>query len=179
MSAMADRASFSDGTLQRAQEGDAEAFAEIVEDHQAVVFSIAYNFFGSRERGEEIAQDVFLKLFRNLRSIQSPAHLLFWLRQVTARQCIDELRRRGPATIDLDQVDLAIAPGGIDPFLTRKLRSLIGTLPAMQRLVLTLRYQEELGPSEISEIVGSPVNTVKSTLHRALAALRKDLGDIA
>ncbi len=174
---MADRVAFSDEALQRAQEGDADAFAELIEQHQAVVYSIAYNFFGSRERGEEIAQEVFLQLYRNLHSIQSSSHLLFWLRQVTSRKCIDELRRRGPAAIDLDRVDIAVSPAGLDPFLVRRLRGLIASLPEAQRLVLTLRYQEELGPTEIGEVVGIPVNTVKSTLQRALAGLRNNLGD--
>ncbi len=177
MSAMVDRASFSDDALHRAQLGDDDAFAQIIEEHRAMVYSIAYNFFGNRDRGEEIAQDVFLQLYRNLRSLQSPSHLLFWLRQVTSRKCIDELRRKGPRAVDLNEIDIAIAPSGSDPFLARRLRRLIDALPDMQRLVLTLRYQEDLGPADIGEIVGMPANTVKSTLHRALVALRKNLGE--
>jgi len=60
--------------------------------------------------------------------------------------------------------------------VARRLRGLIAALPDMQRLVLTLRYQEELGPAEIGRIVGIPENTVKSYLHRALTALRKEFG---
>ncbi len=177
MSAMADRASLSDETLQRAQHGDHDAFAEIIEEHQAIVYSIAYSFFGNRERGEEIAQDVFLQLYRHLQQVQSSSHLLFWLRQVTSRKCIDAVRRKGPQSIDLEHVELAVAPSGSDPFLARRLRRLIAALPDLQRLVLTLRYQEDLGPSDIGEIIGMPANTVKSTLHRALVALRKNLGE--
>ena len=61
--------------------------------------------------------------------------------------------------------------------LDRKVRHLIAELPEHQRVIVTLRYQEDLDPSEICRIVNLPVNTVKSHLHRALQSLRKKLGD--
>ncbi|HEU4522158.1 MAG TPA: sigma-70 family RNA polymerase sigma factor, partial [Thermoanaerobaculia bacterium] len=64
-----------------------------------------------------------------------------------------------------------------DPFLGKRIRELIAALPPKQRLIVTLRYQEDLDPSEICSIVGLPVNTVKSHLHRAVVTLRKQLGD--
>jgi RNA polymerase sigma-70 factor, ECF subfamily len=172
MTALAARAD--DDSLSRAQRGDHEAFAAIIRDYQSVVYGIAYHFFSDRAVAEELAQDVFLQLYRNLAAIQNPTHLLYWLRQVTSRKCIDEVRRSVPARINLDEVDLAVAPQILDPFVARRVRELIAALPDMQRLVLTLRYQEELGPSEIGQIIGMPENTVKSCLHRALTALRKE-----
>ncbi|HEV7922248.1 MAG TPA: sigma-70 family RNA polymerase sigma factor, partial [Thermoanaerobaculia bacterium] len=165
-------------TLRRAREGDHDAFAEIVGAHEAMVYSLAYHFFQDRSRGEEIAQDVFLQLFRNLGNIESPAHLLFWLRQVTARRCIDVMRRgKMLRPVPLEAVELRSVTRDADPLLERRLRQLVADLPEAQRLVLTLRYQEDLDPSEICRIVDMPVNTVKSHLHRALSALRKKLGD--
>ncbi|HKO57346.1 MAG TPA: sigma-70 family RNA polymerase sigma factor [Thermoanaerobaculia bacterium] len=165
-------------TLRRARGGDHDAFAEIVAEHESMVYSLAYHFFQDRGRGEEIAQDVFLQLYRNLESIESPAHLLFWLRQVTARRCIDLMRRsKLMKPISLEAVELRSASRDADPLLERRLRRLVADLPEAQRLVVTLRYQEDLDPSEICRIVDMPVNTVKSHLHRALTALRKKLGD--
>jgi RNA polymerase sigma-70 factor (ECF subfamily) len=165
-------------TLRRARAGDHDAFAGIVAEHESMVYSLAYHFFRDRGRGEEIAQDVFLQLYRNLESIESPAHLLFWLRQVTARRCIDLMRRsKLLRPVPLEGVELRSAAREGDPLLERKLRQLVADLPEAQRLVVTLRYQEDLDPSEICRIVDMPVNTVKSHLHRALTALRKKLGD--
>src|ERR1043166_10082919 len=79
--------------LERARSGDHDAFAELVGRHEGMVFSIALHFFDDRTRAEEIAQDVFLQLFRSLGEIETDAHLLFWLRQVTSRRCIDGGRR--------------------------------------------------------------------------------------
>lgn len=160
----------------RAREGDHEAFAELVERHEAMVYSLAWHFFGDRSRAEEIAQDVFLQLYRNLQSIESDAHLLFWLRQVTTRRCIDAGRRARLRPVSLDDAgDLPADAKSADPLLDRRLRQLVQELPDPQRAVVTLRYQEDLDPSEICRIVGMPVNTVKSHLHRALQALRRKL----
>lgn len=162
-------------TLARAKGGDHDAFAELIERHEAMVYSLAWNFFGDRSRAEETAQDVFLQLYRNLGAIESDSHLLFWLRQVTTRRCIDQTRRVKLKAVSLDDVELRTAEKHADPFLDRRLRESIETLPEPQRAVLTLRYQEDLDPSEICRIVGMPVNTVKSHLHRALQALRRKL----
>jgi RNA polymerase sigma-70 factor (ECF subfamily) len=177
MSALLTEVGESEEVLRRAREGDGDAFASLIGDHESMVFSIAWHFFADRNRSEEIAQDVFLQLYRNLERIESRAHLVFWLRQVTSRRCIDEVRRAGPRRISLDDApDVPIAPAAGDPLASRRLRELVASLPERQRLMVTLRYQEDLDPAEISRIVGMPVNTIKSHLHRALLALRKKMG---
>jgi RNA polymerase sigma-70 factor, ECF subfamily len=164
--------------LERARGGDHDAFAELVSRHEAMVYSIALHFFDDRTRAEEIAQDVFLQLYRSLGEIETDAHLLFWLRQVTSRRCIDGMRRARMRLVSFEDIgEVAAKAHPADPMLDRKLRKLIAGLPEHQRLIVTLRYQEDLDPSEICQIVGMPVNTVKSHLHRALVALRKKLGD--
>ena len=72
-----------DDTLERARRGDHDAFAELIEEHEAMVFGIALHFFSDRGRAEELAQEVFLQMFRSLRTIESRSHLVYWLRQVT------------------------------------------------------------------------------------------------
>lgn len=168
-----------DSLLDRARNGDHDAFADIVATHEAMVFGMALHFFNDRARAEEIAQDVFLQLYRNLGTIESDSHLLFWLRQVTSRRCIDVVRRSRLKAVSLDDAPPihAVAGENGDPLRDRKLRQYIAELPETQRTVVTLRYQEDLDPSEICRIVGMPVNTVKSHLHRALQALRRRLGE--
>ncbi|MBV8519990.1 MAG: sigma-70 family RNA polymerase sigma factor [Acidobacteria bacterium] len=162
--------------LARARGGDHDAFAELIETHEAMVYSVAWNFFGDRGKAEEIAQDVFLQLYRNLATIESESHLLFWLRQVATRRCIDVTRRSRLKAVSLDDAgDLPAREHAADPLLDKRLRQLVGELPDVQRAVVTLRYQEDLDPAEICRIVGMPVNTVKSHLHRALQALRRKL----
>ena len=178
MTAIATEALRFSGPLERAREGDQEAFAELITAHQSLVFSLAYHFFHDRDRAEEIAQDVFLQLYRSLGSLQSADHVVHWLRQVTTRRCIDQVRRTRLRPVALE--DAEKVPGRerwSDPILGRRLRAMIAALPPKQRVIVTLRYQEDLDPSEICRVVNLPVNTVKSHLHRALQALRRGLGD--
>jgi RNA polymerase sigma-70 factor (ECF subfamily) len=163
--------------LKRASEGDSAAFAELVREHQGMVFSIAYHYLQDRSLAEDLAQEVFLELYQGLERIQSPAHLMFWLRRVTANRCIDQgrkkLRRRELA---LEETPEPIADGSpSDPLLLQRLRQSLDVLPERQRMVVILRFQEGLGPAEIAEALEMPVNTVKSTLHRSLEELRKGL----
>src|SRR5688572_11231094 len=76
------------------QRGDQSGFAAIVREHQGLVFSVAYRFFGDRCVAEDVAQEVFLELYRSIDSIDSDQHLRMWLRRVTSHRCIDEARRR-------------------------------------------------------------------------------------
>jgi len=166
-----------DATLQRAAAGDHEAFGALIREHQDMVFSIAWHFLHDRDRAEEIAQEVFLQLYRTLGEIESPAHLTFWLRRVTANRCIDESRRGRWRIVTLDEVsEMAGDVESTDPLLVRKIGELLQRLPAQQRLAITMRYQEGLEPSEIGALLDMPLNTVKSHLRRGLAALREWLG---
>lgn len=164
--------------LFRASGGDQVAFADIVREHQAMVFSLARHFLHDRALAEDLAQDVFLDLFRNLGSIQSAEHLLFWLRKVTCHRCIDQARRRaGRLLIDVGRAhEPAAVSAPPDPLLVRSLRRFLAELPAQPRLIVTLRYQEDLDPADIAEVLDMRVNTVKSHLRRSLAALRTRFG---
>jgi RNA polymerase sigma-70 factor, ECF subfamily len=163
-------------SLARAKHGDQMAFADLVRAHQAMVFSLALRFLRDRALAEDLAQDVFIHLYQNLAAIESPAHLKFWLRKVTGHRCIDHARKY---KLQAGRVSLEDAPEPIaivnqaDALMSSTLRRLVATLPATPRLVVTLRYQEDLDPTEIAELLEMPLNTVKSHLRRSLALLRE------
>ena len=150
-----------------------------------MVFSLAWHFLHDRALAEEMAQEVFLELHRHLDSIQSPEHLVFWLRKVASRRCIDQTRRRAFwPKFGLDEVPEP--PAKIrqsDPLLSRALAKLVASLPEKARMVVVLRYQEDLDPSDIAQVLEMPVATVKSHLQRSLEMLREKLartvGEIA
>lgn len=166
--------------LAQAATGDVNAFAQLVRRHQSVVWSLAYRFLRDTALSEEVAQDVFLELFRNIAAIKSDAHLLFWLRRVTGHRCIDKARReRTHLQVSLDDVpelfELRMPTNASDPLLSDKLRDAVSGLPATPRMIVILRYQEDLEPSEIAAALEMPVNTVKSHLRRAIIVLREKL----
>ena len=151
-------------------------FADVVRQHQSTVFSIAQHFLADRSAAEELAQDVFLQLHAALPALKSEDHVKFWLRKVTAHRCIDYQRRRRILPISIADVpEPAASTHSGDLFLERRVRQLIATLPEKPRMVVILRYQEEMSPDDIAEILAMPLATVKSHLRRSLAALREKM----
>jgi len=153
------------------------AFEAAVREHQAMVFSVAYHFLQDRAVAEEVAQEVFLELFRHWNEIESREHRIHWLRKVASRRCIDQSRRRKFR----NHLSLEEAPEPVtfmpatDPMMKRYIEQLLAKLAETPRLVMILRYQEGLEPSEISDVLDMPVATVKSHLQRSLALLRRKL----
>jgi len=154
--------------------GDLE-FEYLVRRHQAMVYSIAFHFLQDGSAAEELAQDVFLQLHRHLSKLTSREHVIYWLRRVAVHRCIDHRRRQRPSLLSLDQVPEPRAEARTyDPWLARRLHALIGSLAPKARLVVILRYQEDLTPGEIAGVMRLP--TVKSLLRRSLALLRDKIG---
>src|SRR5215469_16665857 len=152
------------------------SFEELVERHQAMVFSLAYHFLHDRPLAEEVAQDVFLELHFHLGEMDSRAHIVFWLRKVTVNRSIDEARRRHRrAEVGIEAAGEPASPADAE-WINLRLRRLVASLPERQRIVIVLRYQEGLEPVEIAALLEISVNTVKSQLQRALILLREKAG---
>ncbi len=170
----------SEELLSRALAGDTAAFGALVRDRQRSVYSLALRMLSDRQKAEDLAQEVFLRLYRNLSSVESAAHLAFWLRKVTLNGAIDRLRRdthyETVPLEELDDVPDSDAPRP-DPLLERRLRLLLQQLSPAARAVILLRYQEDLDPTEIARTLNMSVNTVKSHLKRSLAMLRERIGE--
>ncbi len=151
-------------------------FEPLLYANQRMVFGLALHFLHDRGAAEEIAQDVFLALHKNLRSVTSDEHARYWLRRVTVQRCIDHARRTPVIAVPLDDAgELGIAPPDDDIFVRERLRKLIATLSPDARAVMLLRYQEDLSPPEIAATLSMPVATVKSHLQRSLVLLRNKM----
>ena len=139
-----------------------------------MVFSLAYHFLLDRPLAEDVTQEVFLQLYREQDSLTTDCHVRFWLRKVASHRCIDAARRRRiRPRLGLEDIrEPAARESFRDPILSETLRKLVATLPETPRMVVLLRYQEDMDPSEIAETIGMPVATVKSHLHRSLGMLR-------
>ena len=164
-----------DELLTRASAGEAAAFAALVRRYQRTVFSIALRMLGDRHRAEDLAQEVFLQLYRSLDTLGSDAHVAFWLRKVAVNRAIDRIRQEArydnePLTEAASVVDEET--GDADPLLQRRMAELVSQLPPAARAVIVLRYQEDLDPVDIASTLDMPINTVKSHLKRSLTSLR-------
>jgi RNA polymerase sigma-70 factor (ECF subfamily) len=156
-------------------------FATLVRANQASVFSVAFHYLRDRAAAEELAQEVFLQLHEHLNDLKSAGHVGYWLRKVTVHRSIDYARRSNSRLeVRLDDAPEPATPAdGGDPMLSERLRKLVASLPEKPQMVMILRYQEDLDPAEIAEMLSMPVRTVKSHLQRSLAMLRGKLARTA
>ncbi len=154
-----------------------DEFADLVRRHQAMVFSVAWNFLRDRAAAEELAQEVFLQLYQALPQLSSADHVTHWLRRAAVHRAIDFARKRKlRAHVSLeDAPEPAVRPSQGDPMLKRTLAKLVASLPEKPRMVVLLRYQEDMDPSDIAGLLDMPVRTVKSQLQRSLALLREKM----
>ena len=166
--------SLPDSLLTQARAGDSSAFAARVRAHQGSVFSIGLRMLNRRDAAEDLAQDVFLQLYRKLGDIESLEHLGFWLRRVAANLAIDWIRRLPyTSTQPLEEgAHVATQDAASDPLMDREMAKLLNELSPHARAVMLLRYQEDHDLSEIGAMLDMPVNTVKSHIKRSLTTLR-------
>ncbi len=150
------------------------SFAEAVEAHKAMVYSIGWHFLRERLAAEELAQEVFLQLHRNWPAMKSPEHIVFWLRKVTSHRAIDFARKaKRHAETSLEETAEPTTFERVhDTFLVTYLERIVASLPEKQRMVIVLRYQEDMEVDEIARALSMKPATVKTQLARALDLLR-------
>lgn len=176
----------------RCKKGDREAFNCLVEKYQTKVVNIAYGMLSNQEDAYDAAQEVFIRIYRNIGNFQGKSSLSTWIYRIVANVCTDLLRKRGRKSV----ISLDSSPGEEDsapkelrdPALTpeaaaalsetqREVRQAISTLVEEQRIIITLYDIEGMSYEEIAHIVDCPVGTVKSRLNRARKALKKILSE--
>ncbi|SDH22316.1 RNA polymerase sigma factor [Roseospirillum parvum] len=162
--------------MERTQEGDKEAFRLLVSRHVDRVVGMARRIVGP-DQAEDVAQDVFLKIWANSRQWQpGQARFRTWLYRVALNQCIDLTRRR--ATVPIEQAgeleDDTPSPEAAchQNQRARRLRAAIARLPEQQAIALTLYYNEDLTAGEVADIMGLRQNAVESLLKRGRQKLR-------
>jgi RNA polymerase sigma-70 factor (ECF subfamily) len=154
--------------------------------HWRKVFNVAYQFVGSHEQAEDLAQDIFLKIFRSLDSFDRRANFQTWLISVSRNLCIDHYRsvRKERQTIDRDVTseDLSPASSGASPLamlenrdLAALLRLALQSLPESLRVAVLLRDIQELSYLEIAERLRLPEGTVKSRINRGRKELARQI----
>ena len=165
--------------LRLVQRGDDSAMGALYDRYGKVVYSVALRVLQDPASAEDVLQEIFLQIWRNPDSfIATRGTLGGWLAVVSRNRSIDALRRRKPS----EQVDDMQLPSGYDlgeeairSGMMDKARVIIGKLPHEQRKTLEMAFFEGLTHSEIAEITGDPLGTVKTRIRSALLTLRKGL----
>ena len=162
--------------IKRAVNGDAEAFAVIIEGHYDLIYRTAYKWCGSRTDAEDVAQDVCVKLAAALKSFDGRSAFSSWLYRVTLNAVRDMQRARGrhdrkAGALALVSPDDA-PPEQEDATAASELWQAVRTLPDQQRDAVLLVYAEEMSHREAGEIMGCKEATVSWHIHEAKKTLR-------
>jgi RNA polymerase sigma-70 factor, ECF subfamily len=171
--------SFEAEWLNKAIQGDQDAFANIVETFQRPVFNLCYRMLGEAQEAEDAAQETFWRAYQNLRRYDQARPFPTWLLSIAAHYCIDQQRKRRFNTLALDILpdedvpDSAPSPEKVFNQLDEKgqLQKLLIKLGPQDRAAIILRYWYDFSEEEIARTLSLTVSAVKSRLFRA----RKEL----
>ncbi len=182
-----------DATLMlRVKRGDVRAFEELVAKYQQPVANLAYRTLGDAVEAEDLAQNVFVQVFKSAHRYRVSAKFSTWLFTIARNLCLNELRRRSrhPAE-SLDEplpgheeepqralADLRQSPPTDDLLhgeLEAKIQEGLNALPPNQRLAILLCREQELAYEDIAEVLGCSLTAVKSLIHRGRETLKARL----
>ncbi len=180
--------------IQRCNTGDEDACAELVAEHQRMVFQLAFNLLGDRDEALDLSQEVFLRVFRTLPAFRGQSALRTWIYRIAVNQAANRQRwwrrRHRSAQVSLDEHlrlhgDIRETADGSTPDrvlaqkeIASRLWRAMEHLPFDQRTAIILREVEGLRYDEIAFSLGVAVGTVKSRLTRARQALRTELSEM-
>ena len=164
-------------TVRRAQAGDQAAIATLVAEQQRYVYSIAMSITRDPADAADLTQDALIRFIRAIGSYRGETKLSTWLYRLVVNLGIDRMRRRGAPPIRLDDEGVDVDVASDDPIddvaavaeraeEAQIVRAAVSKLPDAQRLALTLHYFEDQRYEDIAEVMGVPLNTVKSHIRR-------------
>jgi len=175
--------------LERLTRRDEAAFNELVRRHQAQVYRLLLRMLGDAAEAEDVAQEVFVSVFKSIEGFRGDSALSTWLYRIAANHAKNRIkylaRRARDAEQPLDEfaetraaAAFTARPDGPDQLVESHqagghLQSAYASLESEQRLLLSLRDMDNLSYEEIRQITGLPIGTVKSKLHRARMALHE------
>src|SRR3982751_962869 len=174
--------------MQLVGRGDTGAFEQLIEKHQALVAGTVAGLLGSKSDVEDIAQQVFIRLWKSARRYVPRAKFTTWLLKITRNLVFNEMRRTkrrahvrlqsDPGVEDpplKDETNLAPDASLLEAELQQAIEEAIQRLPDTQRMALVLRRYQELSYEQIAEVLDLSVPAVKSVLFRARTELRSRL----
>src|SRR5262245_22693704 len=180
----------------RFQKGDQEAFQQLFNKYSPSVVNFAFRFVGTRERAEELTQEVFLQVYRWQERYEPRAKFSTWLFKIAHNHCLNEVRK-GEYRVSLESFDLPTDPEGDErernlPDTTSakgedilaakeaadRIQRILHRIPESQRTALLLSRVEGMSYQEVAEVLGSTEKAVKSLVFRATQSLKEGLRDM-
>jgi len=175
-----------DALIKKCLRGDQTAWDTIVKTYRRKVFNVAYKFVGKHDEAEDLTQDIFVKVFRSLKSFDRRANFQTWLISISRNLCIDHYRsvRKERETIDRDVDANELSPLSHDPGpvaaleqqdRVQLLKQAMAELPETLRTAVLMRDIQELSYQEIADQLRLPEGTVKSRINRGRTELARQI----
>jgi RNA polymerase sigma-70 factor (ECF subfamily) len=171
----------------RFQRGDERAFEDLVAKHTRGVLNLVYRYLGDASRAEDVAQDVFVKVYRARKKYEPKAKFSTWLYRIAVNHCLNEIRSRRSEPVGTAPVNGLLEKPAEDPpdsnlsreELRKAVQAAIDALPGNQRVAVILARYQEMSYDEIAETMGMSLEAIKSLLFRAKENLQKSLSRYA
>ena len=166
----------------RAQGGDLEAYAALVDRHRAGLERYAYHLLGNRQEAEEALQDALLRAYRAIRQCRQPERFRAWLARILVNRCRTRMRRWNPFVADQrpdgDPGGAAVSHPEDQRAWLEEIRRALATLPADHREAFLLKHVEAFSYEEMAELTGASIPALKMRVSRACERLRTLLEDV-
>jgi len=166
--------------IEKALQGNDNAFGNLVEKYQKPVFSLCYRMLGNSNDAEDAAQESFIRAYRYLKKYDPNRSFATWLLSIASHYCIDRMRKRRLSTVSTDVLPAEIIPDRNAPNPEKEYRdqekealiqNLMKDLKPIDRAAIILRYWHEYSEVEIAEALDLTVSAVKSRLYRSRRTL--------
>lgn len=164
--------------VERCRRGDEGAFQELIERYQRLVFALIARTVADRSRTQDLAQDVFLRVYKGLPYFRGEARLSTWIFRIVSNVCMQQDAQRRPLE-SLDDPDGGVPVPAVtdrqysDLELHDRLEKAIAMLPTQYRLLIAAHYLEGVQYEDLAEAMQMPIGTIKTQLHRARRQLRR------
>lgn len=165
--------------IQQVLAGDKQAYAHIINKYKNQLYATILRMTKNPQDAQDLVQEAFIKVYRNLDKYDASGSFSGWLYRVAINHCMDEFRKKSNTTIhvEVDETKVVNREHPEVVFLkkekSRQLERLISTLPEDERLIILLRYVNEISYEEIGEVMDVPLSTVRNKLHRAKIKMRE------
>lgn len=162
-------------TIDAILSGEKSAFEELVRSYQQFALTTAYRILKDEDEAEEAAQDAFINAYRNLRKFNRQSKFATWFYRIITNEALGRLRKRKMQKVDLDQ---AVQVGGVDVYEGDRglvIHEALAALSDKDAELLSLFYLREFSLQEIADMLTTPINTIKVSLHRARQRMAKEI----
>jgi RNA polymerase sigma factor (sigma-70 family) len=170
--------------IKAAKQGDREALIQLLREIETPLYRTAFYMLGNEQDALDATQEALIKVYKNIHSFEYKAKFLTWAGRIVTNVCIDKCRQ-AKKNVSIDEHDYILQTQGVNHvenefeknIFDSELRLAIDKLPEQHRLIVVMRYIQDLSYKEIAETVDLPINTVKSYLFRARQQLQTLLQD--